>query len=213
MSPSGGKRKLGESRGRLLDMAEALTAYRACDCCYPRRRIGWDWAALTGEMEPAGWSVIHTIMSKIATALALPCLLAACTAAGSQRSQAVASPQTVPPPTIPPPAPCPIASSSDWRAWVDAKGWPDRPATLHVAGRATLPWGGWQIYWKNMQVLQSTPPHVYVELDAKPPSVGGQQPDAQSVTGSWPSEAVIGSVTIVCRNTQLARISTVETVR
>lgn len=159
-------------------------------------------------VEPQLIAAIHTIMTKTACFSVLLFLLAGCA------TSPIAAPEVASdPPTFPPPPPCPITSSTDWKAWVDARGWPDRAARLHVTGRVTLPWIGWRLYWKGKQVLQSTPVHVYVSLDAAPPSAGGSEPDVEIASGNWPSEAVVGSVTIICRDRQLARIATVQTVR
>jgi hypothetical protein len=41
--------------------------------------------------------------------------------------------------------------------------------------------------------------------------MGIQVPVTREVRGSWPSEQAVGSVTVMCRGTTLARISPVET--
>ena len=117
-----------------------------------------------------------------------------------------------PPPTVPPPPPCPVMSSSDWRAWVNAMPGPGggRP-TLIVVGNVTLPSADWTAQLVGSRVMESYPVQVVVELDARSSGMGAQVPTVREVRGSWPSEEKVGSVTVTCRGTTLARISPVET--
>lgn len=134
---------------------------------------------------------------------ALAALLTAGCAASALREDA--------PPTVPPPPPCPVVSSTDWRAWVNAMPGPGARPTLIVTGKVTLPSAGWTIRWGDVRVLESYPVQVHAELDANPPSSIAGPPQMQEVRGSWPSEQRVGSVTILCRGTAVARISPVET--
>ncbi len=138
-------------------------------------------------------------MIKLLAAIALP-LLAACSAVAA------------PPPTVPPPPPCPVMSSSDWRAWVNAMPGPGggRP-NLIVVGNVTLPSADWTARFVGSRVMESYPVQVVVELDASSSGMGAQVPTIREVRGSWPSEEKVGSVTVRCRGTTLARISPVET--
>jgi hypothetical protein len=117
-----------------------------------------------------------------------------------------------PPPTVPPPPPCPISRSSEWRAWVNAMPGPGSRPTLIVTGKVTVPGPDWQPRWGPSQVLESYPVQVRLELDADlPPGGISRDPVVKEVRGSWPSEAQVGSVTVLCRGTVLARIAPVET--
>jgi hypothetical protein len=73
---------------------------------------------------------------------------------------------------------------------------PGRRPTLIVVGKVTVPSGDWTARF---------------ELDAVSSGMGIQVPVEREVRGSWPSEERVGSVTVRCRGTTLARISPVET--
>ena len=116
------------------------------------------------------------------------------------------------PPPPPPATQCPVIASGGWRAWVNAMPGPDsnRP-TLIVVGKVTLPSGEWSARIVGSRVMESYPVQVVVELDAQRSGAGVQVPIEREVRGSWPSEEKVGSVTVMCRGTTLARISQVET--
>jgi hypothetical protein len=134
--------------------------------------------------------------SRLALFAALPALSACATAA--------------PPP--PASGPCPIVASSDWRAWVNAMPGPDRTGPhLIVVGNVTVPSAEWTASFVGSRVMESYPVQVVVELDATRSGMGIQVPVTREVRGSWPSEQAVGSVTVMCRGTTLARISPVET--
>ena len=112
----------------------------------------------------------------------------------------------------PPPEPCPIVASSGWEAWVNAMPGPmNKGATLHVVGKVTVPSGDWTARFVGSRVMESYPVQVVVELDATSSGMGIQVPVTREVRGSWPSEQAVGSVTVTCRGTTLARIAPVET--
>ena len=114
--------------------------------------------------------------------------------------------------TPPPPSrACPIVASSDWRAWVNAMPGPNSRPTLHVVGNVTVPSGDWTARFVGSRVMESYPVLVVVVLDAQCSGMGIQVPVLREVRGSWPSEQAVGSVTVTCRGTTLARISPVET--
>jgi hypothetical protein len=117
-----------------------------------------------------------------------------------------------PPPTVPPPPPCPVVSSSGWKSWVNAMPGPGARPTLHVQGNVTLPGTDWTArFLSDSRVMESYPVQVTVELDATSNTMGGPGGQPVEVRGSWPSEERVGSVTVMCRGTTLARISPVET--
>ena len=117
-----------------------------------------------------------------------------------------------PPPTVPPPPPCPVSASSDWRAWVNAMPGPSstRP-TLHVVGRVVLPWSSWEARFTTIRVMESSPVQAVVELEFSTNSTEPKPATQVEVRGSWPSEAKVGSVTVMCNGITLTRISPVET--
>ncbi len=109
-------------------------------------------------------------------------------------------------------ADCPIISSSDWSAWVDAMPGPDARPKLIVTGKVTVPTGGYGFVWRDMRVMESYPVQVAVDLEAVPPAGGATQAVVtHDVRGEWPMSPPVGSVTVRCRNQVLARISPVET--
>lgn len=117
-----------------------------------------------------------------------------------------------PPPTVPPPPPCPVMTSNDWKAWVNAMPGPGSRPTLHVMGKVTLPSANWTARFRpDSRVMESYPVQVVVELDATSNEMGAQVPVTREVRGSWPSEEKVGAVTVMCRGTTLTRISPVET--
>ena len=112
----------------------------------------------------------------------------------------------------PRPTDCPIISSSDWAAWVNAMPGPNARPTLIVTGKAIVPTGGYRFQWSAPLVAESHPVQVTVELKPVPPSgMATQAIVTHEIRGEWPSEHQVGSVRIVCGGRQLAAISPVET--
>ena len=108
---------------------------------------------------------------------------------------------------------CGITGSSDWAAWVNAMPGPNAKPTLIVTGKVTVPTGGYQFEWRNMRVMESYPVQVAVELDAIPPAGAATQAVVtREVRGQWPIDPPVGSLTVRCGDTMLARIAPVETV-
>jgi hypothetical protein len=107
---------------------------------------------------------------------------------------------------------CGIIGSSDWAAWVNAMPGPNARPTLIVTGKVTVPTGGYRFEWRDMRVMESYPVQVAVELDAIPPAGGATQAVVtHDVRGQWPIDPPVGSLTVRCGGTVLARISPVET--
>lgn len=118
----------------------------------------------------------------------------------------------VPPPQGPRGSECGITGSSDWAAWVNAMPGPNAKPTLIVTGKVTVPTGGYRFEWRDMRVMESYPVQVAVELDAVPPAAGATQAVVtHDVRGQWPINPPVGSLTVRCGETVLARISPVET--
>ncbi len=120
---------------------------------------------------------------------------------------------------VPPPAQAPVGerecgiiASSDWAAWVNAMPGPNAKPTLIVTGKVTVPTGGYRFEWRDMRVMESYPVQVAVELDAIRPTEGATQAlVTREVRGQWPIDPPVGSLTVHCGDTVLARISPVET--
>ncbi len=109
-------------------------------------------------------------------------------------------------------AECGIIRSNDWAAWVNAMPGPNARPTLIVTGKVTVPTGGYRFEWRDMRVMESYPVQVAVELDAIPPAGGATQAVVtDEVRGQWPISPPVGSLTVRCGDTVLARIAPVET--
>lgn len=107
---------------------------------------------------------------------------------------------------------CPILSSSDWGAWIDAMPGPNAQPKLVVTGQITVPTGGYQPVLQLEQVAESYPVQVFVRLHPNPP--GGASTQAvvtQEVRGTWPMQPPVGSVAVRCGGQTLAHVSPVET--
>ena len=118
----------------------------------------------------------------------------------------------VPPPQGAAETKCGIIGSSDWAAWVNAMPGPNAKPTLIVTGKATVPTGGYRFEWRDMRVMESYPVQVAVELEATPPAGAATQAVVtHEVRGQWPIDPPVGSLTVRCGDTVLARIAPVET--
>jgi hypothetical protein len=127
-------------------------------------------------------------------------------------AMALGSCAAVPPQQAPGAAKCAITASSDWAAWVNAMPGPNAKPTLIVTGKVTIPTGGYRFEWRDMRAMESYPVQVAVELEAIPPANGATQAVVtQEVRGQWPIDPPVGSLTVRCGGTVLARISPVET--
>ena len=123
--------------------------------------------------------------------------------------------QTVPPPE--PPAPggssaCPIVSSSDWQAWVNAMPGPNAKPTLIVTGKVEVATGGYRFSWPDLRVMESYPVQIVAELAPIVPT--GYVTEAHvthDVRGEWPMSPPVGAFTVRCGDKILARISPVPT--
>ncbi len=110
------------------------------------------------------------------------------------------------------PARCPIISSSDWQAWVNAMPGPSSRPKLIVTGKVTVPTGGYRFAWRDMRVMESYPVQVAVELAAIPPDgMATQALVTHDVRGEWPIDPPVGALTVRCGEKVLARISPVPT--
>lgn len=123
---------------------------------------------------------------------------------------ALASCAAVPPGATP--SACPIVSSSDWAAWVNAMPGPNAQPELIVTGKVTVPTGGYQPALQLEQVAESYPVQVFTRFRPNPPSGPATQAVVtHEVRGEWPMSPPVGSVTVRCGDQVLARIAPVET--
>lgn len=139
-------------------------------------------------------------------------LLASCSTApassqnGRDNAMAADEPAT-------PSSDCPVTASSAWAAWVNGMPGPESRPSLIVTGKATVPTGGYSFGWGDPIVAESSPVQVTVQLKPVPPAGPATQAvTTMDVRGSWPMGEAVGSVTIKCGTTVLARIAPVETV-
>jgi hypothetical protein len=117
-------------------------------------------------------------------------------------------------PTPPPTGenPCPIVSSSDWKAWVNARPGPAAKPQLIATGKVIAPTGGFTFAWRDLRIMESHPVQVIAELEALPAEDPASQGDVtHDLRGEWPIDPPVGSLTITCGTRTLARISPVET--
>ena len=107
---------------------------------------------------------------------------------------------------------CPIVSSSDWQAWVNAMPGPSARPKLIATGKVVVPTGGYSFRWGEPRIMESYPVQVSVELVPVPPAGPATQAlVTHDVRGEWPMSPPVGSFTVTCGNQTLARISPVET--
>ena len=100
---------------------------------------------------------------------------------------------------------CPIVSSGDWRAWVNAM--PGTQRRLLVTGRVTVPTGGYRVRLELGAVQEIHPPIQQVELIAQPPSGGASQAIVtHDVRGEFKALPDDGAVTVRCGSATLAEI-------
>jgi hypothetical protein len=104
-------------------------------------------------------------------------------------------------------ADCPIISSSDWAAWIDAMPGPGSHPKLMVTGKVQVPTGGYRLALRLRPVAESHPVQVAIILDVVPPTGPATQAIVtHDVDGSWPVALPIGSITIHCGREAIGRI-------
>lgn len=106
---------------------------------------------------------------------------------------------------------CPISSSSNWNAWIDAMPGTEGPKLI-VTGTVVAPTGGYTFAWRDLRRMESDPVQIVAELEALPPDgMATQALDSHDLRGEWAQSPPVGSVTITCGSRTLARISPVKT--
>jgi hypothetical protein len=144
-------------------------------------------------------------------AAGLLALAAACTGPDDPVSHAPGDPVPLPRQVRLPAPDCPILSSADWAAWVNAMPGPDARPKLIVIGRATVPTGGYRVTLEQGPLQEIHPPVQQMILRAQPPSAGATQAVVtHEVRAELPALDRYGSVTIRCGSSTLASITDVE---
>ena len=112
----------------------------------------------------------------------------------------------------PRPSSCPIVSSRDWQAWVNAMPGPNARPDLIVTGKVTVPTGGYTFRWGSPRVMESYPVQVSVDLIPIPPSgMATQALATHDVRGEWPMAPPVGALTVRCGDRVLGRVAPVPT--
>lgn len=108
---------------------------------------------------------------------------------------------------------CPIATSQNWKAWVNAMPGPGRRPTLIVTGKIVTASAGYQISFDpKLQIRKTYPAQAFATLQVMPPpGAASRQLFSQDVHWEWPLRQPLGSVEIRCGNETLAHIEPVAT--
>ena len=108
--------------------------------------------------------------------------------------------------------PCPIATSSNWQAHVNAMPGPNSGPKLVVTGKVITASPGYRIEFDpKLQVRTSYPVQAFATLIVTPPAAGVPQAlYSQEVHWEWPMREPIGAVEIRCGSETLATISPVQ---
>ena len=108
---------------------------------------------------------------------------------------------------------CPIATSQNWKAWVNVMPGPGRRPTLIVTGKIVTASAGYQISFDpKLQIRKTYPAQAFATLQVMPPpGAASQLLFSQDVHWEWPLSQPLGSVEIRCGNETLAHIEPVAT--
>ncbi len=107
--------------------------------------------------------------------------------------------------------PCPVYTTSDWRAWIDAMRGP-RPRQLVVAGQIVVRTGGYRAALELGPVREIDPPVQEVLLRVTPPSGPATQAmTGIEVSGRFPALDRYGAVIVRCASEVVAEIAPIET--
>ena len=131
------------------------------------------------------------------------------------------SPAPYPPPGNypPPPGPgsslelrCPIATSSNWQAFVNAMPGPNSGPRLIVTGRILTSSPGYRLEFDpKLQIRRSYPAQAFATLIVTPPAAGVPQAlYSQEIRWEWPMREPIGALEIRCGSETLATISPIQ---
>lgn len=111
------------------------------------------------------------------------------------------------------PTTCPIVSSRDWTAWVNAMPGPDAQATLIVEGVVDTPTPGYAFSWEVGVADRSAIPMQRLHLSATPPDgMAAQVITTGPVRYQGPAIAQrYRAVVVMCSEEMLAEITDVAT--
>ena len=128
------------------------------------------------------------------------------------------APYPTPYPAPYPPGPqlsCPITSSRDWTAWVNAMPGPGARPMLIVTGKVVTRTGGYQVTFdRTLQIRKSYPAQAFATVTVFPPMGDASQAQVtHDLRGEWPLRQPVGTVEIRCGNETLANITPVATAR
>lgn len=117
-----------------------------------------------------------------------------------------------PPTQQPYPGGCPIAGSSDWRAWINRMPGNAAQTYLFVSGKVTTSSGGYSVGFEpSMRIAESYPAQAFAALRVVPPSQGAIQVIVtHNVRQQWPISQSPGRVVIECGGRVIADISPVQ---
>ena len=108
--------------------------------------------------------------------------------------------------------PCPIATSSNWQAHVNAMPGPNSGPRLIVTGKIITASPGYRLEFDGkLQIRRGYPAQAFATLVVTPPAVGVPQAlYSQEIRWEWPMREPIGSVEIRCGSETLATISPIQ---
>jgi hypothetical protein len=104
---------------------------------------------------------------------------------------------------------CPIVSSRDWRAWVNAMPGPVARPTLHLTGTVVAPTAGYRMEFRpQLEELETYPVEVIATLQPfPPPGPAAQVLTTHDLRWQWPLErGPVGSVSIHCGGREIAEV-------
>lgn len=107
---------------------------------------------------------------------------------------------------------CPISTSSNWQAVVNAMPGPNSGPKLVVTGKVITASPGYHIEFDpKLQIRRGYPVQAFATLIVTPPAAGVPQAlYSQEVHWEWPMREPIGAVEIRCGSETLATISPVQ---
>ena len=108
--------------------------------------------------------------------------------------------------------PCPIATSSNWQAHVNAMPGPNAGPKLIVTGKILTTSPGYRLEFDpKLQIRKGYQAQAFATLIVTPPAAGVPQAlYSQDIRWEWPLRQPIGSVEIRCGSETLATLSPVQ---
>lgn len=146
--------------------------------------------------------------------LAIPITLFLIAACSTNEDESVTAPPATDVENVQPEGiPCPVISSSDWRAWLDRM--PGAPSlSLNIMGKIELPTPGFKVEWSVGALDRRNPPAQHLLLKVTPPT-GMVAQVLVSDELSWTTDALASNyraIHIHCGDKTLATITEIPTV-